>query len=336
MAAQAQQLRARHPHGLRRHQQRAAACRRDRLPAHSCRANPKPLPAPDAPRSARSRAVSKARRRKAPAPARTRPRLRPEIRRRKPRALRRRRRRPSSGRTRPPRPPRRVPASGAGSPTPGREIAVKARQAQADAHLDPLSLGSFAGRPPRRPRTRRARSSARFSGPGWRRRLKGDLSPVTMADRSAEQAMRAVLSGRFPDHGILGEEFGLHRPECRLRWVLDPIDGTRAFITGRPTFGTLIALLDGDMPVLGLIDQPVTGERWVGAPDAGRGFGVRSAAWPDAALARRSPMPNCPAPHPRCSGRIGRHGTGWPEACGGPPGAATATPMACSRSGRST
>jgi myo-inositol-1(or 4)-monophosphatase len=97
---------------------------------------------------------------------------------------------------------------------------------------------------------------------------KADRSPVTIADRTAEQAMRAVLTERFPDHGVLGEEFGLDRPEARLRWVLDPIDGTRAFITGRPTFGTLIALLDGDRPILGVIDQPVTRERWVGA--AGR------------------------------------------------------------------
>lgn len=97
---------------------------------------------------------------------------------------------------------------------------------------------------------------------------KGDLSPVTIADRSAEEKMRAVLSARFPQHGILGEEFGLDRPDAPLRWVLDPIDGTRAFITGRPTFGTLIGLLDGDTPILGIIDQPVTGERWVGV--AGR------------------------------------------------------------------
>jgi myo-inositol-1(or 4)-monophosphatase len=94
--------------------------------------------------------------------------------------------------------------------------------------------------------------------------LKHDASPVTIADRNAEQAMRAVLAERFPDHGILGEEFGLDRPAARLRWVLDPIDGTRAFITGRPVFGTLIGLLDGDTPILGLIDQPVTGERWLG------------------------------------------------------------------------
>ncbi len=95
--------------------------------------------------------------------------------------------------------------------------------------------------------------------------LKSDASPVTVADRTAELAMRAVLSQRFPEHGILGEEFGLDRPGARLRWVLDPIDGTRAFITGRPTFGTLVALLDGATPVLGVIDQPITGERWIGA-----------------------------------------------------------------------
>ena len=98
--------------------------------------------------------------------------------------------------------------------------------------------------------------------------LKGDRSPVTVADRAAEAAMRAVLAGRFPDHGILGEEAGWEREGARLRWVLDPIDGTRAFITGRPTFGTLIGLLDGDRPVLGVIDQPITGERWIGV--AGR------------------------------------------------------------------
>jgi myo-inositol-1(or 4)-monophosphatase len=98
--------------------------------------------------------------------------------------------------------------------------------------------------------------------------LKADQSPVTAADRGAEQAMRAELTRLCPDHGILGEEFGLERPDAPLRWVLDPIDGTRAFITGRPVFGTLVALLNGDAPVLGIIDQPITRERWVGV--AGR------------------------------------------------------------------
>jgi histidinol phosphatase-like enzyme (inositol monophosphatase family) len=97
---------------------------------------------------------------------------------------------------------------------------------------------------------------------------KRDASPVTIADRTAEQAMRAVLRERFPEFGILGEEFGLERPEARLRWVLDPIDGTRAFITGRPLFGTLVGLLDDGVPVLGIIDQPVSHERWIGV--AGR------------------------------------------------------------------
>ena len=94
--------------------------------------------------------------------------------------------------------------------------------------------------------------------------LKGDASPVTIADRSAEQAMRAVLHERFPEHGILGEEFGLERPHSAWRWVLDPIDGTRAFITGRAQFGILVGLLHDGVPVLGVIDQPVTHERWVG------------------------------------------------------------------------
>src|ERR1700710_2600649 len=103
--------------------------------------------------------------------------------------------------------------------------------------------------------------------------LKADQSPVTVADRSAELAMRAVLGERLPEHGIMGEEFGLERPDARFRWVLDPIDGTRAFITGRPVFGTLIGLLDGDTPILGIIDQPVTSERWVGVTGRPTRFG---------------------------------------------------------------
>jgi myo-inositol-1(or 4)-monophosphatase len=98
--------------------------------------------------------------------------------------------------------------------------------------------------------------------------LKTDRSPVTIADRTVERVLRAVLHERFPDHGLLGEEFGLERADAKFRWVLDPIDGTRAFITGRPTFGILVALLDEERPVLGVIDQPVTRERWIGA--AGR------------------------------------------------------------------
>lgn len=87
---------------------------------------------------------------------------------------------------------------------------------------------------------------------------------MTQADRDAEAAIRDFLAARFPDHGVIGEEHGEHRPDAEWVWVLDPIDGTRAFVTGRPLFGSLIGLLRRGVPVLGIIDQPVTGERWVG------------------------------------------------------------------------
>jgi histidinol phosphatase-like enzyme (inositol monophosphatase family) len=127
---------------------------------------------------------------------------------------------------------------------------------------------------------------------------KADLSPVTIADRAAEQAMRAALTDMFPDHGVLGEEFGLDRPAASMRWVLDPIDGTRAFITGRPTFGTLIALFRDGRPIMGVIDQPVTGERWIGAtgrptlfrgPFGGKAGCRRCPALPEAELSCTSP-----------------------------------------------
>ncbi|GBQ86961.1 inositol monophosphatase family protein [Asaia krungthepensis] len=93
---------------------------------------------------------------------------------------------------------------------------------------------------------------------------KSDESPVTRADREAETAMRSMIAQSHPDHAILGEEFGLSGIEGEFVWVLDPIDGTRAFITGRPSFATLIALFWRGKPVLGIIDQPLTRERWIG------------------------------------------------------------------------
>ncbi len=93
---------------------------------------------------------------------------------------------------------------------------------------------------------------------------KGDASPVTLADREAELAIRRLLAERLPQHGVWGEEFGPDRADAEWLWVLDPIDGTRAFVTGRPLFGTLIGLLHRGRPVLGIIDQPATGERWIG------------------------------------------------------------------------
>jgi len=93
---------------------------------------------------------------------------------------------------------------------------------------------------------------------------KSDESPVTVADRKAEQVLREVLLAAFPDCGIIGEEFPPHRPDQKYTWVIDPIDGTRAFITGRTTFCTLLGLLEDGVPVLGFIDQPITRERFWG------------------------------------------------------------------------
>ena len=94
---------------------------------------------------------------------------------------------------------------------------------------------------------------------------KPDKSPVTVADRKAETAIRELIEEAFPDHGIVGEEYGAVRADAKYVWVLDPIDGTKSFITGKPLFGTLIGLLHEGAAVLGLIDQPVLGERWLGA-----------------------------------------------------------------------
>ncbi len=95
-------------------------------------------------------------------------------------------------------------------------------------------------------------------------KLEGGYDPVTDADRAAERAMREVLAEWRPDDGILGEEFGTVAGRSGRVWVLDPIDGTRGFVSGTPTWGVLIALGDDDGPSLGIIDQPYIGERFVG------------------------------------------------------------------------
>lgn len=94
---------------------------------------------------------------------------------------------------------------------------------------------------------------------------KDDLSPVTLADREAEEAMRRLIVAERPMDGIFGEEFGTREGRTGRVWVLDPIDGTRSFVAGRAIFGTLIALVEDGWPVLGVIDQPVQRERWIGA-----------------------------------------------------------------------
>jgi len=119
---------------------------------------------------------------------------------------------------------------------------------------------------------RLADAAAQVIRPYFRSQLeivgKDDASPVTIADREAEAAMRVLIGKAFPAHGILGEEHGAERTDAEYVWVLDPIDGTKAFISGFPLFGTLIALLHRGKPLLGIIDQPILRERWVGV--AGR------------------------------------------------------------------
>jgi len=94
---------------------------------------------------------------------------------------------------------------------------------------------------------------------------KPDASPVTIADKKAEDAMRALIEDAFPDHGIIGEELGNKNESAQYIWVLDPIDGTQSFVTGKPVFGTLIGLLKDGKPVLGVMDMPALKERWAGA-----------------------------------------------------------------------
>lgn len=94
--------------------------------------------------------------------------------------------------------------------------------------------------------------------------IKPDLSPVTIADREAEATMRHLIETELPAHGILGEEYGADRVDATYVWVLDPIDGTKSFVTGKPLFGTLIALLRDGRPVVGIIDMPALDQRWLG------------------------------------------------------------------------
>lgn len=129
----------------------------------------------------------------------------------------------------------------------------------------------------------------------WEQERKADRSPVTEADRAAEAAMRAILESERPDDGIIGEEYGRINESAGRQWVLDPIDGTISFMAGRPIFGTLIALMQDGWPVLGIIDQPVAGERWAGRIGEGTTFNgkpVRTRSCKsldDAVLATSSP-----------------------------------------------
>jgi len=98
---------------------------------------------------------------------------------------------------------------------------------------------------------------------------KSDASPVTEIDLAVERAIRGMIQDAYPEHGIIGEEFGDLRRDAEYVWVIDPIDGTKAFIAGIPVFGTLIALAHNGEPFLGIMDQPILRQRWVGVDGAG-------------------------------------------------------------------
>ena len=126
----------------------------------------------------------------------------------------------------------------------------------------------------------------------------GAFDPVTAADRTAEQAMRTLIRQKFPAHGIMGEEFGTERGDAEFVWILDPIDGTKSFISGMPAWGTLICLARAGKPVFGMVHQPFIGERFSGdglaaayrGPAGDRALRVRScAALADAVLYTTSP-----------------------------------------------
>jgi histidinol-phosphatase len=98
---------------------------------------------------------------------------------------------------------------------------------------------------------------------------KGDGSPVTIADRAAEQAARDWVAARFPADGMLGEEYGASRPDARRRWIVDPIDGTKSFVRGVPLWGTLVAVAEGDTVLAGAAYFPAVGELVAAAPGEG-------------------------------------------------------------------
>lgn len=119
--------------------------------------------------------------------------------------------------------------------------------------------------------------AAEVTLPGFRQDLAvvdkgaaGAFDPVTAADRDAEAALRRAVAARFPDHGVIGEEYGEDRPDADWVWVLDPIDGTRAYVSGLPLWTTLIALLHEGEPVLGAVAQPYLGEVFVGTAAGSR------------------------------------------------------------------
>ena len=159
------------------------------------------------------------------------------------------------------------------------------------------------------------------------------FDPVTAADRAAENAMRTLIKRNFPEHGIVGEEYGNERTDAEYVWVLDPIDGTKSFISGMPAWGSLIALTRNGEPVFGMMHQPFIRERFTGDGGAARYRGPAGErelmVRPCAALERRHAVHHQPAADERRRPRRLRPRREARCACRAT--AAIATPIACSR-----
>ena len=170
----------------------------------------------------------------------------------------------------------------------------------------------------------------RFKAQDLKVDTKPDLTPVTDADRAVEEMLRITLSRARTRDAVMGEEFGTTGPRARARWVLDPIDGTKNFVRGVPVWATLIALFDGDEPVVGLVSAPALNRRWWAAKDVGAWTGrrlesatrCRVSEVTDAAPTRACPTPACPAgrsaaPSTASSTSPGRSGAPAPTATSG-------------------
>ncbi len=132
---------------------------------------------------------------------------------------------------------------------------------------------------------------AEFAGRAPEPIQKSDGSPVTKVDRTIEDRLREIITDTYPEHGIVGEERGTTGTDKEFIWVIDPIDGTLPFLAGFPVYGTLLALVRGDAPVVGIIEMPVTGERWVGCqglPTTHNGNPVKTRACDDLSVALMS------------------------------------------------
>ena len=108
------------------------------------------------------------------------------------------------------------------------------------------------------------RTSLRYFRAELELHIKEDGSPVTVADRETERVIRDLLARSYPQHGVFGEEHGWTPTDCPYTWIVDPIDGTKSYLAGAPTYGMLLALLYDGKPVLGIVDIPALDERWCG------------------------------------------------------------------------